>query len=250
MTVHLRKEISANRDARAARMESPAFRAWFRDSQVVDRWGRPRVVYHGTHADFDAFGKTADIGFHFGSAEQAEDICRQALDARGRKIGMAGARILPVYLSLQNPLRLEDDPKVWNAAYVVESAIPKGILSREEVRELSRRSDAALRWAHALFDRKKGTTVEWGRLWGGENAKVLSEIRGVLQAKGYDGLIYANDYEGRRGRLSYVAFEPAQVKSVFNARAWDPRSADLLDRLPEPEPEPAPVACDDAPEPW
>ncbi len=34
---------------------SPLFQRWFRDSQVVDDAGLPRVVYHGTAVDFAAF---------------------------------------------------------------------------------------------------------------------------------------------------------------------------------------------------
>lgn len=35
--------------------QSPAFRAWFGDSKVVDENGDPLVVYHGTVQNFDAF---------------------------------------------------------------------------------------------------------------------------------------------------------------------------------------------------
>jgi hypothetical protein len=39
--------------------QTPEFRRWFGDSQVVDSDGRPLVVYHGTTADVEAF----DLGF-------------------------------------------------------------------------------------------------------------------------------------------------------------------------------------------
>jgi endonuclease YncB( thermonuclease family) len=35
--------------------DSPAFKAWFGDSKVVDKTGKPLVVYHGTRSEFDAF---------------------------------------------------------------------------------------------------------------------------------------------------------------------------------------------------
>jgi hypothetical protein len=45
--------------------------------------------------------------------------------------------------------------------------------------------------------------------------------------------------------VSWIVFEPSQVKSIFNSGLWDPRSPDLHDPLPEPEPEPA--VLDDLP---
>ena len=38
--------------------QTPEFKAWFGDSKVVDKSGRPRVVYHGTRSSFD----TVDMG--------------------------------------------------------------------------------------------------------------------------------------------------------------------------------------------
>lgn len=50
--------------------DTPAFRAWFKNSRVVDPdTGRPRVVYHGTTHDFDAFDlKNANVENHHGRA--------------------------------------------------------------------------------------------------------------------------------------------------------------------------------------
>ena len=65
-------------------VRTPEFKAWFGDwendpenaSKVVDENGEPLVVYHGTYVkekfnNFD-FNK-ADLGFHFGTYEQAND---------------------------------------------------------------------------------------------------------------------------------------------------------------------------------
>jgi hypothetical protein len=65
-------------------VRTPEFKDWFGDwendpensSQVVDENGEPLVVYHGTYVEnpFYVFDfKKADLGFHFGTYEQAKD---------------------------------------------------------------------------------------------------------------------------------------------------------------------------------
>src|SRR5690606_20304992 len=52
-------------------VRTPAFKAWFGDSKVVDDQGKPLVVYHGTAADFSIFSKSVEPkhiplpGFYF-----------------------------------------------------------------------------------------------------------------------------------------------------------------------------------------
>lgn len=79
------------------------FHRWFGNSKVVDKHGRPLVVYHGTRTSFDTFehgkGKFTDTGvsgkgFYFTpKADYA--------DAYGRN--EHGTNIMPVYLKLENP---------------------------------------------------------------------------------------------------------------------------------------------------
>jgi len=65
-------------------VRTPEFKKWFGDwendpknaSQVVDENGEPLVVYHGTYAKepFYTFDlEKADLGFHFGTKEQAKN---------------------------------------------------------------------------------------------------------------------------------------------------------------------------------
>lgn len=87
----------------ASPVNSPAFRRWFGDSKVVDADGNPLVVYHGTSADFSQFslgnfGKTdggwAGQGFYFSPRTN-----EAGWYAKGD-----GANIMPVYVSIKNPL--------------------------------------------------------------------------------------------------------------------------------------------------
>ena len=75
-----------------------------------------------------------------------------------------------------------------------------------------------------------------------QRLETTDDLARLARDMGYTGLIIRNVAdEGRFGQgyslgtTIFVAFDPAQIKSVHNSGSWDPSSADLLDRLPEPE---------------
>jgi hypothetical protein len=108
---------------RAAPTETSAFKKWFGDSKVTDDNGRPMVVYHATGADFTSFKEGQQ---HFGTRRQSNQIIigkEQTTDYRARQ-GMEPEspteyRTIPVYLKIENPLRVEDfggKPEAWDQA--------------------------------------------------------------------------------------------------------------------------------------
>ena len=99
------------------------FASWFTDSKVTDESGLPRVVYHGTDADFDVFEFSEDIGFHFGSAETAATRIQQA--------EMEDSRTLAVYLCISNPIRLHD-LHTWSPRSVVSALLNAGVISEDQ----------------------------------------------------------------------------------------------------------------------
>ncbi len=88
-----------------------AFRRWFGDSKVVDRYKRPLVVYHGTASEFWAFdpstqGRATDAGtlgagFYFTSSREA---AQSYADDAARKYG-GTPRVVEVYLRVSKPYR-------------------------------------------------------------------------------------------------------------------------------------------------
>jgi len=59
--------------------DSPAFKAWFGQSQVTDAKGRPLIVYHGTTGEFDTFSRAkanpeSDWGSGFYFSNKPEDV--------------------------------------------------------------------------------------------------------------------------------------------------------------------------------
>ena len=102
------KQIQLPESVQPGLLQSPQFKAWFGDSKVVDKNGNPLKVYHGTGADFAEFqnSKTGrndrglwGRGHYFASSpEIASSYAHREGD---------GAKVLPVYASIKNPLILK-----------------------------------------------------------------------------------------------------------------------------------------------
>lgn len=85
-------------DRKGDQTDTAEFKAWFKDSKVVDSDGNPMVVYHGTDSDFATFNAgRGDLGKGIYFASAADDAASYA-SPDGR-----GANVMPVYVSIQNP---------------------------------------------------------------------------------------------------------------------------------------------------
>lgn len=88
--------------------ESLQFKRWFGDwqnhpdtaSKVVNEDGTPRVVYHGTNADFTVFN-SKDGTYWF---SESEDYAEAMMEERG------GGKVMPVYLQMKNPMVAKLEP--------------------------------------------------------------------------------------------------------------------------------------------
>lgn len=95
-------------------MKSAYFKMWFGKSAVVDSAGAPMVVYHGTDQDFDTFD-TGTVGSNFGADSRGfffiNDPKAASDYAESDTIGLnkrENANVMPVYVSLQRPLVIDD----------------------------------------------------------------------------------------------------------------------------------------------
>ena len=105
---------------KADQTDTQAFKAWFGNSAVVDADGKPLVVYHGTRADFSMFDTNAepvnyesDRGEQFFTNDTTAASAYAEDDGSGR--AAAGANVMPVYLSMQNPRveQVQGTPAAW-----------------------------------------------------------------------------------------------------------------------------------------
>lgn len=147
---------------------TPEFKNWFGDSKVVNDAGQPQVVYHGTTAAFDQFdsnkggaatgAKSAEKGFFFSSSPEvassyavgsnvykdnsflrfvnkvtggAYERANEAMLKRigGRSAIRNGENVMPVYLSIKNPMEIMFDGKEYRErsfASLIDEAKAKG----------------------------------------------------------------------------------------------------------------------------
>ena len=89
------------------------FKRWHEGSHVVDKQGRPLVVYHGTGGDFSKFQadltgsrhRDLEVGGAFYFSDDKETANWYA-ESAGRQ-AKGGANVMPVYLRMTNPLVVE-----------------------------------------------------------------------------------------------------------------------------------------------
>ncbi len=187
-----------------------AFWRWFGDSKVVDSKGNPLVVYHASRTDFEVFDvDRCELGCHFGTKAQANSVHQTH----------TGTGIRAFYLSLKNPVRMNDHTE-WHPQTIAEELMEMG----------------AIKQSSQIFSAKR--------------------VRKIFHDLGYDGIVYLNRHEGltesdldiidRVGididghssdkeireflpwlRDSWIAFKPTQIKAVDNGGSWDADDPDI-----------------------
>lgn len=186
------QEVRFSRKGQQDQVKSPAFKTWFGTSKVVAADGKPMRVYHGTPAQFSTF-KTDGFTAHFGTKQAANDRVMDGESVDDNE----GVSIMPVYLSIKNPLEFSDigdfnDVEMWQ-----EYLGPAN---------------------YEIF-----TEAELSKL------DTIEKIKSALIKKGYDGIKYSNSFEGEKdGTESYIAFYPGQIKSATGNRGtFDPKNPDI-----------------------
>ena len=201
-----------------ADFKSPAFKAWFKKSKVVEPDGTPAVVYHGTNSlgDFQVFRQNNDIGHHFGTAKAANDrldfrddqeVDNEYLGGTKMQQKFGGQRIYPVYLSIQKPFEMPDMGH-WEPNDVVEQLEEQGFITGEDDKRYRKEIMAVL------------TT--------GYRARGMEAARKLLQKLGFDGIRYQNESEDQ-GSTSWIALDPRQIKSIHNRGTFDPRRGSIME---------------------
>lgn len=102
-----RGELDSNAafDTKKYITQTTAFKRWFSDSKVVDKDGKPLVVYHGTTANFNTFDKKSNAeyapDFYF---TDTPEVANYATGTAETEWFPDGSNLMPVYLSMKNPL--------------------------------------------------------------------------------------------------------------------------------------------------
>lgn len=244
------------RKAKPAAMREPAktgpttaaFKKWFGKSKVVDADGNPMVMYHSTYSDVDKFktnfgdDEYRRFGVHVGSLEAAQNRLdvKAAEDAANKeRSGTAGANVMPVYVSIKNPLRLDENRSGrWGVDDIMRSIMEKADagqvdgISEEDVNDYMNDQFDLESWLGAKAEPgDAGYDIDsQDRMWSDVNEYSSGErsnlLNAFIQQLGYDGIVYANEFEG--GGDSYIALKPTQIKSATgNIGTYDPANPDI-----------------------
>jgi len=251
-----RGDLSAGPFAVAPPVESEAFRRWFGDSKVVDENGSPAVFFHGTGAaarltEFDpAFAGMGNMqygpGFYFtDNPETASGYTNRRLaDGSEKPGGEDSPGVLPVYLSLQNPL-IVDAGDVSNLSEALHLTRAQAIEIAKAAPNIRNAEDGPLVDWFPLEPGQKITDsmirqvaknyespdMLFGDLYQGQDAGAFLDA--LSKATGYDGLIVTFD----TGERHAVAWRPTQVKSIFNRGTFSTGDRDIRFAVRDDQPE-------------
>lgn len=202
---------------------SPAFKAWFGNSKVVDENGKPMVVYHGTAKagfdEFDTYGSNYGLmgqGAYFTeNPAVASEYTDKGIVGMQRKGDGVSQAVIPAYLSIKNPIDMNTAPDTaaWAKAF-------GDYIDESDIADLKTNEEAYRFAEDAVID-------EGYPKW--EGAEIMQD---GLRSMGFDGITHIGggrvDKNGARHRV-WVAFDPEQIKSAIgNKGTFDPGNKSIL----------------------
>lgn len=212
-----------SKDIRYSISDTPAFKRWFGDSKVVDKDGKPLVVYHGTKSAPSVFAssRTGSASTLFGDYEVerhgifAAESIELAQEYANQGERPTSQTIMPLYLRIENPLDTVDGQytdAIWNKIETAAEALG------------SKDTYSTARYIGDLWSR--------GQMWqlfdADENNDPAWNIKLFKQA-GFDGLrIQERSESDVQNTAAWVAFDSTQVKSAIGNRGtFDPYNPDI-----------------------
>lgn len=167
-----------------------AFKKWFGDwendpensSKVVDENGEPLVCYHGTDKEFNVFDfDKADLGFHFGTYEQAKNRAENKLKLKESK-----SIIRPFFINIKNVYELTDVGEWEYPQRYIDTLISYNIIDEKDAKRLG---------FFRLYQKE-------------DNIKIREYL--LEKYKNSIGFIYNNEYEGKG--QSFIILNSSQIK--------------------------------------
>lgn len=190
--------------------QNPNFQKWFGGSKVADEAGNPLVVYHGTNAGGEVFSvfknpKAEDLGGDWNMFSESPQYSSQFAQAQG-------AHMLPVALSIQNPLDLSSLP-------------PRRGDARNELISKLRSLDFDVDGLHRSIPYERD-------LYQIINRKGFREdLVSASKDKGYDGIKMPDSFDENGEDIisvTWIPFSPKQIKSATGNRGtFDPTDPNI-----------------------
>jgi hypothetical protein len=154
--------LSVFLEASSNSAKTSAFKDWFSGSKIVDKKGNPRIVYHGTYADFTEFNTGRGDMIFFGDKSVA---------------GQFGKKLMPVYLRATNPFSGDK-----NIADIKDDVIKKFKRIKTEINSAAKETGTdEITTSDNLISRIKG--IDYFVV---EESPTLREI---IKSHGFDAII-------------------------------------------------------------
>jgi hypothetical protein len=201
--------------------DTQQFKAWFGDSKVVDSKGSPAVVYHGgSSIEFTAFDPSRDSGANlYGPGFYFTDAASVGSEYALKGVTEASKPgVLPVYLSIKNPLDLRNNASIKAFA---EKVLP----GMKSIQQTGAEGQRIVNHLEIITQ----TPVEKAYGWLDPKIMDTSFVSALARYAGYDGLIHTGGkLTGSAPHTVYIAFEPTQVKSAFNQGTYSITDPNIL----------------------
>ena len=219
---------------------TPEFKTWFEGSTVVNPNGTPRVVYHGTKADFTSYDPATDM---FGGFFVSDDPAAASAYSQGKWSGKAGepvegSNVMPCYINLKKPFDLSQP-------VTKEVVLQFAKLLKDDRRRMFKDNPEKLanwkKYEQTMLKADTTNAMRRENIWG---ALTQLGVRGVTRTRllekiGYDGTVF-HGKDGVMGYTSeytqYSVFRPDQIKSIWNRGSWDPKDPHISKTFDPDEP--------------
>lgn len=221
-------------------IDNPNFKNWFKSSKAVNSDGSPMVLYHQTNKENEPSIK--DLGFEHGRG-------RAILSDNGvpngfffkpsdDDIGLGeNSTQIPVYLSLQNPLVVNNRRELLLAVSEMDMNVHEADYQFYlKDKEYNKKFDSLYKEISASRDIFKARHNELDVIlkeWEDWVKSAASEMRelmtNALIKSNYDGVILKNDAGSfNRSVTSYIALYPEQIKSIHNNGEFNPNEKSIM----------------------
>lgn len=235
---------------RSLLQQTQQFKRWFDNSKVVDKDGKPLVVYHQTDADFTVFNTESNGAGRYDD-ETPSGIFLKPSD---NDIGLKGKKQMALYASIKNPLTVRNREELIRFyeknvdGYEEKKAALRYIDTEYSAKyeEASKRADEEYAAMHRKLRKKEITREEYDSFakkegeeervikeWEQAGNKASAELKALVtqffKNSDYDGIIIEQD-AGSFGRSTktFIALEQTQVKSATdNIGTFDKSNPDI-----------------------
>ncbi len=234
-------------------VESGAFKKWFGDSKVVGENGDPLVVWHQTGEDIEAFDIRKKGAGEFDNLLPS-GVFMKPSDA---DIGLEGKLQMPLYAKIENPFRVTDRTalKKYLSANIdgyAELQEQAEAIDAEHLQAYDALEEEAYRRFEAEWEPnnpdatpdERGVAIDaffedvglnaladkWHEAGTAKSAQMKELVEQHFKASEYDGIILDRDEGGigKKTTKTFIAFDPAQVKSVNNIGTFDPSDPRIM----------------------